>query len=192
MPTIAIGPPTAASSKKPSPGRPWEISRPSVTRFVEVPISVQRPPIIEAKERGMSSFEGATWYWPAQARTSGMPIATSAVLLRKAEAPALVVTSLRMAARSRDVAPSRWAAAVSSAPVSRSPAAMTKSAPSVSRVGLANPASARSMSSTPARTSTPSVVSSTMSGLRNSRTSATNAAPISARVRTASPLTSGP
>lgn len=53
--------------------------------FVEVPIRVQTPPNIEAKESGISSFEGLIPASRANPRTIGRKMATAAVLLMKAE-----------------------------------------------------------------------------------------------------------
>ena len=60
-------------------------------RLVEVPISVQVPPIIAKNESGISSLLGLIWF-PVEARsTIGRKIATTAVLLMNAETGAITI-----------------------------------------------------------------------------------------------------
>ncbi len=56
--------------------------------LVDVPMSVHMPPIILAKESGMSSFAGLILAVAAMRPTMGMNTATTGVLLMKADTTA--------------------------------------------------------------------------------------------------------
>ena len=125
-PTRRSGTPTRLSSNRPIPGRPVRPAIPSffiipsTTRFVLVPINVHVPPSVARNAIGISSREGEMRFRRHHEIVSGMNIATTGVLFRKAD-------SGRIAAASRPRPPSRSspgrAAADRPPPSGRSPAA---------------------------------------------------------------------
>ena len=54
-PTKAIGNPSLPTSKKPIGPMPESVTSPAMTRLVEVPMTVIVPPMMIAKDSGMSS-----------------------------------------------------------------------------------------------------------------------------------------
>ena len=61
------------------------ISRPLMTRFVDVPMIVKHPPNILEKESGMRNCDGASFLDRAQSRVIGIRMKTIGVLLKTAE-----------------------------------------------------------------------------------------------------------
>ena len=90
MTASAAGTPISVRSNSPRPGTPAASISPATSRFVLVPMSVVMPPTMEAYESGIISFDGDTPALSHQACTRGISIATSGVLLRKAESVAVV------------------------------------------------------------------------------------------------------
>jgi hypothetical protein len=109
------------------------------TRLVEVPMRVDMPPRIEANESGISMMRGDRLFRAAHASTTGMSAATIGVLLRKAEAMAVGKHRRRMAKRWLAGLPSSGFISSSTALVSSSARATTKSAPIVRIDGLEKP-----------------------------------------------------
>jgi hypothetical protein len=88
--------PAAVISNMPKGSKPCCRATPSTSMFVEVPIIVQVPPKIVAKDSGISSFEGATEKVCAKLIMTGVRITTTGVLLMKADitiTPAIIVPS---------------------------------------------------------------------------------------------------
>jgi hypothetical protein len=70
--------------------------------FEEVPISVQLPPSIEAKEMGMRNFDGLRFIFVHTVRTAGINTTTTGVLLMKAD---MKQTAMRAQARNLNELP---------------------------------------------------------------------------------------
>jgi len=84
-PTAKKMPPSGVNSNIEKPSSPFFSAMELTRMFVEVPMSVHTPPNIEANESGIRSFEALTSKSAATPITTGIKIATAAVLLMKAE-----------------------------------------------------------------------------------------------------------
>ena len=119
------------------------------TRFVDVPINVQVPPRIVAKESGIKYRDGETPFLLAQSFTTGTNIATIGVLFRKAEGPAAHNIIFRSARGPVWVRPKIRFATNARAPVCCKAPAITNRDAIDTIPGLAKPAKASSVVSTP-------------------------------------------
>ncbi len=120
--------------------KPWRSAIVLTRMLVEVPMSVQTPPNIEANDNGISSREGLMFADRLTSSTIGSRIATTAVLLMKAEkAPATIIVS-RIASQ-ENLRPIRVNSAVAAfkAPVRDRPALSTNIAATVTVAGLPRP-----------------------------------------------------
>ena len=91
MPDRATGTPYRERVNRPIGVASGYLSRimPSTTRLVLVPMSVHVPPRMEAKDRGMNSCALGMLHLRAHFCTMGTMMATTGVLLRKAETMAM-------------------------------------------------------------------------------------------------------
>ena len=78
-------PPIGAKSNMRNEIRPSSAAVELTSKFVEVPIKVQHPPRMEAKESGMSSLDGLMFRLAARPVTMGRKSKTTGVLLTNAE-----------------------------------------------------------------------------------------------------------
>ena len=110
--------------------------------LVDVPSTVHMPPNMEAKERGISSFEGLVSARRATTITTGIRIATAAVLFRNDDntpTPTISTNSISpelCRASLPSALPTKF-----TAPLRNIPALSTNIAPTVTVAVLANPAS---------------------------------------------------
>jgi hypothetical protein len=124
-PTRAIGRPSLPISKNPISRSSRLFICPETTRFVEVPMTVIRPPSTAANDTGMRSLETETPRRFAHAVTCGMSIATIGVLFRKADAPRVGISVRIRGSRYRPFSPSVLCMIGVNAPVFSMPAAST-------------------------------------------------------------------
>ena len=99
MPTAARISASGVISNKVNPCNPSPRVTPSTSRFVDVPIRVQTPPMIATYDKGISSFDGRAPIVAASWVAMGIRIRTTGVLFMNADAskvntarPAKVVT----------------------------------------------------------------------------------------------------
>ncbi len=110
-----------------------------------MPMSVQVPPRMVAKDSGISSLLGAMDRRVATASTTGRKMTATGVLFMKAEMAATVSMSSAMVRRGPPrPAPSMMRVIASSAPVRIRPADSTNMAATVTSAGLPKPRSASS------------------------------------------------
>ncbi|ELZ28159.1 hypothetical protein C475_05120 [Halosimplex carlsbadense 2-9-1] len=137
--------PSAVNSKKPNARRPgYSPARLAAValarRFVEVPMSVSIPPICEAYDSGISSFDGEVFPSLATSVTTGTSTATTGVLLTNPEtgpATPTVASSCRSRLSPANAAirrPRIW-----TSPVRLIPALKISIASTVIVAGLENP-----------------------------------------------------
>jgi hypothetical protein len=95
MPTMQKVSPTGRNSNKANPGRCDLTSKPLAATLVDVPTSVQVPPMIDAKARGMSVLLGLMRLFRQTARTAGKKTAVVVVLFIKADVPQVSNITIR-------------------------------------------------------------------------------------------------
>mmetsp|Transcript_45597 Transcript_45597/g.83788 ORF Transcript_45597/g.83788 Transcript_45597/m.83788 type:complete len:233 (+) Transcript_45597:1464-2162(+) len=182
------GPPTFAGSKKPkdsfSPSPLFSII-PIITKFVDVPIIVIKPPPMVEKDSGMRNLEGAKFRPRAQSRRIGISSATSGVLLKNPEKARPRLQSRSRAPNSVVFLPKHFLATLSTTLALSTPSTTMNSAPTVIRDELLKPKMASLVSMIPKFQTTANAPSNTISGGLNSLYSSTKA--ISITTRTAHP-----
>ena len=163
-------------SKNPIACRPFNLSGPAVliadstspatTRFVLVPIRVNVPPSVVAKQSGMRSFDGEYRCRFAKSMVAGVSTATIGVLFRNALTNA--VGMQRFASVDRIPLPDRSRSDASHriVPVFCIPAATTNKAATVRRPSFPKPRMAVPASMTPASITTTNPQSKAISGAR--------------------------
>ena len=173
-------------------GRPMSETTPLTRMLVDVPISVQQPPKMDAKLNGMSSRVGATPMAVDSWMTTGMKTATMGVLLMKALITATVSSMLTMpsegCARNRPVT---RCTSTCRAPVFSSAAESTNMKATVSVAGLEKPATASAGVTRPSRARVAISSRATRSMLSHSVANSTMAAPMSTSTSQASGVMAG-
>jgi len=169
----------------PSGSSPRCTATPFTIRLVEVPISVQTPPSMEAYERGSSNREGLCRAVSESASVSGINSATTAVLFTNADKNAVTsrsATTASHAARRASHSSPRTSQPI--IPVRCSPSLSTNIAAIVITASLLNPRSPFSTGTSPLSSSVASRISATTSGgkrlLMNSAIAATSKPKVSA------------
>ncbi len=129
---------------------PASRATPLTRRLVEVPIRVQLPPRMAAKESGISRREGGSLRSRARLRTTGRKITTTRVLLMKAETTAADSTiTMRKTPGPKRTSFFRARAMGSTAPFFSRAALRMNIAPTTIGAGLVKTAKASRGSSTP-------------------------------------------
>ena len=151
---------------------------PSMMRLVEVPVSVQVPPRMQANESGMSRREALSSELLARRSTMGRKTTTTGVLLTKAESTAPV--SMRTASTRSSPSPARrrnQRPMMSMQPERSSPALRMNMQAMVIGAGLLKAPSISSFERMPVASTSPSENTATMSGGSHSRKKASPARP---------------
>ena len=161
--------------------------------LVDVPSTVHMPPNMEAKERGISSFEGLVFARRATTITTGIRIATAAVLFRNDDntpTPTIRTNSIS-GGLCRASLPSALLTKFT-APLRNIPALRTNIAPTVTVAVLANPANPSAGVSTRKTNNTIRTRIATMSGENFSVTNRTTAQTVKASTKTIAGVTCAP
>mmetsp|Transcript_688 Transcript_688/g.968 ORF Transcript_688/g.968 Transcript_688/m.968 type:complete len:205 (-) Transcript_688:412-1026(-) len=144
IPENAIGTPNFPKSNRPildtSSSGYLFCSKPTTTKFVEVPINVQVPPRILAKLSGINNCCGLTPIFFPHRCTIGIITTTTGVLFKNALMKAIGIINFNCAAAVLFGLPNNLPMYQSNAPVCEIPAATTNNTSTVNNPSLANPA----------------------------------------------------
>ena len=173
--------------------KPSSSDRPLATRVVEVPRAVPMPASTVRKERGISRRDGETPSRRHQRSTTGMNIATTAVLLSTAlKGPTTTASNSNCWDRSAPAKPASQRSIGSRAPVRTTAALITNIATTARVAGLPKPARACWGVSQPARAAAITRASATSSRGRRRRQNATNTARASSKASSRGSLSIDP
>ena len=176
----------------PNGSNPFSSAIALTSRLVDVPMTVSVPPAIETYESGNMNFDGLRWKRRHRSMSSGMKIATTAVLLRKPDSTLATTSTSPIASQARDpVALASRSAAAARTPVFTNACPRTSIAPTVTTALLLRPRIASSTLTIPNASKTASINIAVTSIGNSSRTNKISATTMSASMKPISKVTLG-